>query len=45
MLFIRKKSRKNSENRNKTLGKHRCGTKALAVRVDEEVRIFSFSQI
>ncbi|KAK9997392.1 hypothetical protein SO802_022078 [Lithocarpus litseifolius] len=30
------KSRKNSENRNKTVGKHRCGTKALAVRVDEE---------
>ncbi|KAL0001187.1 hypothetical protein SO802_014968, partial [Lithocarpus litseifolius] len=31
-----KKSRKNSENRKKTLGKHRCRTKALAVRVDEE---------
>ncbi|KAF3948217.1 hypothetical protein CMV_025761 [Castanea mollissima] len=30
------KSRKNSENRKKTSGKHRCGTKALAVRVDEE---------
>ncbi|XP_075645578.1 uncharacterized protein LOC142616658 [Castanea sativa] len=30
------KSIKNSENRKKTSGKHRCGTKALAVRVDEE---------
>ncbi|XP_050242128.1 uncharacterized protein LOC126691092 [Quercus robur] len=30
------KSRINSENRSKTSGKHRCGTKALAVRVDEE---------
>ncbi|KAL0010651.1 hypothetical protein SO802_005759 [Lithocarpus litseifolius] len=32
-----KKSRKNSANRNKISGKHRCGTKALAVRVDEEI--------
>ncbi|KAK9996571.1 hypothetical protein SO802_021257 [Lithocarpus litseifolius] len=31
-----KKSRKNFANRNKISGKHRCGTKALAVRVDEE---------
>ncbi|KAL0005144.1 hypothetical protein SO802_012705 [Lithocarpus litseifolius] len=31
-----KKSRKNSTNRKKTSGKHRCGTKALAIRVDEE---------
>ncbi|KAK9991838.1 hypothetical protein SO802_026823 [Lithocarpus litseifolius] len=31
------KSRKNSENMNKTSGKHRCRTKALAVRVDDEV--------
>ncbi|KAL0007047.1 hypothetical protein SO802_008549 [Lithocarpus litseifolius] len=31
-----KKSRKNSANTNKTSGKHRCGTKALVVRVDEE---------
>ncbi|KAK9984422.1 hypothetical protein SO802_033947 [Lithocarpus litseifolius] len=30
------KLRKNSENRNKTVDKYRCGTKALAVRVDEE---------
>nr|POF21198.1 hypothetical protein CFP56_06995 [Quercus suber] len=30
------KSRINYENRSKTSGKHRCGTKALAVRVDEE---------
>ncbi|KAL0009953.1 hypothetical protein SO802_005061 [Lithocarpus litseifolius] len=30
------KSRKNSAHRNKISGKHRCGTKALAVRVDEE---------
>ena len=37
------KSRKKSENRKKTLGKHRCGTMALTVRVDEEVRLFSFS--
>ena len=43
MLFIRKKSRKNSENRKKTPGKHRCETKALVVRVDEEVHVFSFS--
>ena len=43
MFFIRKKSRKNFENRKKTSGKHRCETKALAVRVDEEMRVFSFS--
>ncbi|KAK9993142.1 hypothetical protein SO802_022845 [Lithocarpus litseifolius] len=36
IFFLKEKSRKNSENRNKTVGKHRCGTKALAVRVDEE---------
>ncbi|KAL0006212.1 hypothetical protein SO802_013773 [Lithocarpus litseifolius] len=35
-----KKSRKNSENRNKTSSKHICGTKALVVRVDEEENIF-----
>ena len=38
--LLEKKSRNNFENRKKTLGKHRCGTKALAVRVDEEVRFF-----
>ncbi|KAK9996202.1 hypothetical protein SO802_020888 [Lithocarpus litseifolius] len=32
-----KKSRKNSANGKKTSGKHRCGTKALAVKVDEEI--------
>ena len=42
MLFIRKKSRKNFENRKKTSGKYRCGTKTLAVKVDKEVRVFSF---
>uniref|UniRef100_A0A7N2LV31 Transposase n=1 Tax=Quercus lobata TaxID=97700 RepID=A0A7N2LV31_QUELO len=31
------KSRINSENRRKTTGKHSCGTKALAVTVDEEI--------
>ena len=43
MLFIRKNKKKNPENRKKTSGKHRCRTKALAIRVDEEMRVFSFS--
>ena len=37
-----KKSKKNPENRKKTSGKHRCGTKTLAIKVDKEVRVFSF---
>ena len=46
MFFIRKNQQKTlkiEEEKKKTSDKHRCETKALAVRVDEEVRIFSFS--
>ncbi|KAL0013511.1 hypothetical protein SO802_000580 [Lithocarpus litseifolius] len=39
-----KKSRKNSANGKKTSGKHRCGTKAFAVKVDEEENILKVQE-
>ncbi|XP_050248714.1 G-type lectin S-receptor-like serine/threonine-protein kinase At2g19130 [Quercus robur] len=41
---IAEKSRINSENRSKTSRKHRCGSKALAVRVDEEETILKVQE-
>ena len=43
MFFIEKKKKKPLKIGKKTSGKHRCGTKTLTIRVDEEVHVFSFS--